>query len=162
MVDPSSITPGFLTASAAETIRESVEMTAVHQQILSTMSEPGADAFPAKLTSRDSGTGWYAWTEQEYNASGARYDKPNGRTGTHTYSPAIATGPGAVPASYPVEVWLRRRVVTSIGPVYEFTWQGGGLTTTVTVVSSITCSAGTMTVVSKDLTFTNGLLTAVT
>ena len=130
MIDPTSITPGFLSASAAETLRETVEMTAINSQLLSVFSEPTEDNFPAKLTSRDSGTGYYAWTEQTFDNAGLRYDKPNGRTGDYAYSPAIQVGAGSPPSSYPIEVWLRRRVVFSGGVAYEFDWQGGSGTTT--------------------------------
>ena len=81
------------------------------------------DKFPAVLTATANGR--YAWTEQTWSATGTRYTKPNGRSGTTTYMPAYPYGDGVGPAvlTLPVEVMLRRTTTTAdFGPVYEFPW----------------------------------------
>jgi hypothetical protein len=73
------------------------------------------------VDSYDSATSRYSWTEQTFDATGGRIDKPGGRTGSTTYSPAYAFGDGSVVTDFPHPTTLTRRVVTAtLGPVYEF------------------------------------------
>lgn len=125
MLDPSSITPGFLTATAADTLRDAVDMVGKHEQYLAVLPDFDRDEFPASITSYDSTAGAYAWEEQTFTTTGARETKSGGRTGTSTSSPAYSVGT-ATPSSYPFDVWLRRRVVYSGGVAYEFDYQASG------------------------------------
>jgi len=80
---------------------------------------PRMDFFPAKLTAYDSGTGYYSWTEQFYDTTGTRIDKPDAKTGTHTYMPAKLLN-GAVITTFPFQVWLMRTIVSdTLGTIYE-------------------------------------------
>ncbi len=123
MISPESITPGFLSESAAETLREAINATEQNEADIILLQTVQIDDFPAKITAYDAPSTAYSWSEQYYDASGRRIDYPGGgRVGTSTYSPAYACGNGIPPTVFPVEVWLRRRVSTAIGPVYEFDW----------------------------------------
>ncbi|WP_230685839.1 hypothetical protein, partial [Streptococcus pneumoniae] len=52
--------------------------------------------------------------------------KEGGRTGDPDYSPAFAFGGGGIITTFPVDVWLRRRNSTPLGPVYEFDLPNSG------------------------------------
>lgn len=87
------------------------------------------DEFPARITAWSASTQRASWTEETFDANGQRIVKPDGRTGSATYSPAFPVGNGLMPPDqFPVSVWLRRRVDAvdssndEIGPVYEFDW----------------------------------------
>lgn len=96
------------------------------------------DEFPAKVTGYDSASGACYWTRQTYGADGRRMDDPLDITGTPTRSPAYPVGNGLMPpveggdgsgsdSGFPVEVWMRRRLVISSGDAagtvaYEFDW----------------------------------------
>ena len=119
------ISPGFLTASEAAVLSEAVALAErTHRALMDLPVEKMTDEFPARLTSWDSGTQRAAWTEEAFDASGQRYVKPEGRTGTTAWMPAVPVGNGLMPPdAFPVQVWLRRRDVTdTLGPVYEFDW----------------------------------------
>lgn len=127
---PGPFQPGLVTpGAAAELARMRAELARVSAQ-LDRLVLPTDDFFPARLTG---GTGPYAWTERAFDATGARYDKPGGRTGTvspSVYQPAYEPNGLPVPAAA-TEVWLRRRVVTpTAGPTYEIVGGAGngGLT----------------------------------
>lgn len=80
---------------------------------------PRMDFFPAKLTAYDSATGYYSWTEQFYDTSGVRIDKPDARTGTASYMPAKLLNGGVI-TTFPFQVWLMRTIVSdTLGPIYE-------------------------------------------
>jgi hypothetical protein len=126
MADANSIRPGFVTRSAANLLRDAVDVAYENRQELDNTDYVPVEQFPAKITAYDSATGYYSWTERSPLADGTLEDKPGGRTGSPTWSPAIAIGGGANPSSYPVDVWLRRRVVFSGGVCYDFIWPNGG------------------------------------
>jgi hypothetical protein len=60
MIDPTSITPGFLSASAAETLQQTAEMTVEHGRLLAMFDDTELDHFPARLTAYDSTSGAYS------------------------------------------------------------------------------------------------------
>lgn len=130
MIDPNSITPGFLSASAAETLQQTAEMTIEHGRLLSTFDDTELDHFPARLTSYDSTSGAYSWSECAYDVTGQRYVPTGARTGSPSWNPAYPIGSAAPPSSYPVDVWLRRRSVFSGGAAFEFDWQSANGSTT--------------------------------
>ena len=130
MIDPTSITPGFLSASAAETLQQAAEMTVEHGRLLAMFDDTELDHFPARLTAYDSTSGAYSWSECAYDATGQRYVPTGARTGSPSWNPAYPIGSAAPPSSYPVDVWLRRRIVFSGGVSFEFDWQSATGSTT--------------------------------
>jgi hypothetical protein len=130
MADANSIRPGFVTRSAANLLRDAVDVAYGNRQELDNTDYVPAEQFPASITAYDSATGYYSWTERSPLSDGTLEDKPGGRTGTPTWSPAIAIGGGTNPSTYPFDVWLRRRVVFSGGVAYDFQLPASGGTTT--------------------------------
>lgn len=127
------ISPGFLTAADARRIAEAVDQAERTARALDNLLEQWVDEFPARITAWDATTQRASWTEEDFDQYGQRYVKPGGRTGDATYSPAFPVGNGLMPPdNFPVQVWLRRRVValeshgsgsgSTLGPVYEFDW----------------------------------------
>jgi hypothetical protein len=109
--------PGPLTAPGASALRQLQADADALRRRLDSLVIPSDDFFPASLTS---GTGPFAWTERTFDASGARYNKPGGRTGTATWMPADLPNTGAAVTGLPYECWLKRKVVTApTGPTYE-------------------------------------------
>lgn len=123
MIDPTTITPGFLTSSGADTLRETIQLALDNSDAIDNGVFGWTEQFPAKITAYDSTTERYSWTERQYTPAGLRTDRLNGRTGSATNAPAYASGSGAAPSVFPVDVWMRKRLETSVGPVYEFDWQ---------------------------------------
>lgn len=130
MIDPTSITPGFLSASAAATLQQTAEMTIEHDRVIQMLDDEDLDHFPAQLTAYDATSGAYSWSECAYDANAQRYVPTGARTGSPSWNPAYPIGSASPPSSYPVDVWLRRRAVFSGGACFEFDWQGGTGTTT--------------------------------
>lgn len=126
MADSTPIRPGFVSRSAANLLRDTVDLAYETRQEMDAYDLVPTEMFPAKITAYDATTGYYSWTERSPLADGTLEDKPGGRTGSPTWSPAVAIGGGSNPSSYPVDVWLRRRVVFSGGVVYDFLWPNGG------------------------------------
>lgn len=134
MIDKDKITPGFLTRSAAETIRHTIDVTESNRRELNDLLIYVNDSLPAKLTAYTSGSGSgatgggpYSWVEQWFLTDGTREDLPSGRSGNADWQPAYAVGGGGIITTFPVEVWLRRRVTTALmGPVYEFDLPNSG------------------------------------
>lgn len=83
---------------------------------------------PIKVTSYDAGTGYYSWTEQSYDGSGAYVDAPNAIVGTTTLYPAVERN-GLVLTSFPFysQAWLRTQADT-VEAVYEFDAGSSGVT----------------------------------
>jgi hypothetical protein len=115
--------PGLLTPSDAQALAVYHGLARANARELADRKarRPWRDRFPARVDSYDSGTQRYSWTEQTFDATGSRIDKPGGRTGSTTYSPAYAFGDGSVVTDFPHPTTLTRRLVAgSLGPVYEF------------------------------------------
>lgn len=123
------ISPGFVTISGANAINSAAQKATEAVSRLDRAAQISDDHFPAKLTAYDSGTGAWSWTRQAFDADGDRYDHPSGQTGSPTFAPAYAIGYTHLDTpTFPVEVWLERRMLSGTdGPVYEFVWGGGGI-----------------------------------
>jgi hypothetical protein len=125
---PDRILPGLLTPAAADLLGAGAAQTEENRRAIERMVEEWVDEFPAKLTDWDGDRRACSWTRQIYDSAGRRVDDPLNVTGTPTSRPAYPVGNGLMPPpSFPVEVVLRRRLVTSDGdaagtPVFEFDW----------------------------------------
>jgi hypothetical protein len=125
MAAPERILPGFLTPHGAAALQAGLEQAEETRRDLERDPRDWDDEFPAKITAWDETEGRASWTRQTYDSDGRRIDDPLGVTGSPSYMPAYPVGNGLMPPpSFPVEVWMRRRVVNAtLGPVYEFDWQ---------------------------------------
>lgn len=114
--------PGIITDADARTATALVRRAEANRQAVARRLKDYPDRPFAKITAYDSTTGAYSWTEQTFDASGNRIDKPNGLSGTPSYMPAYSFGDSTtVHSLLPVEVQLRRTVLTATkGPAYEF------------------------------------------
>jgi hypothetical protein len=121
------IHPGLLTPSAAAHLQAAGAQAELTRRDLEKLFQSAPDEFPARLNAYQSATGRCSWTRQTYNAAGNRVDHPNGQAGTFTFAPAYPVGGGVMPpVAFPVNVYLRRRILTAtLGPVYEFDWVCG-------------------------------------
>jgi hypothetical protein len=119
------MTPGFLTTADARGLTRFAAQAEADRRAIERRRPGWRDHFAAKLTSTD-GAGRFGWTEQAYDGTGTRYDKPGGRTGAAAWMPAYAVGTdgtGPLPTALPVQTWLRHVIDTAErGPVYEFDW----------------------------------------
>lgn len=149
-------------------MRKLVRLAQRNRARLDGMIRTDLDRFPAKLTGKTfdtmHGVWAYSWTKRTYNANGLRVDDDS-VSGTADWMPAYSFGDGWPVGEQDlqngVDVWLRRRLVTSDrGPVYEFPWYcactaggsnaGGGIQTTCcdntiptdlyAVITSATCA----------------------
>lgn len=115
------ITPGFVYPSEAEALTQAMATIGQQGQRMATGRESNEErvCIPVSITARDSGTGYYSWTEQTYDASGVRITRPGGLTGTHTFNPLRLLG-DTVLTTFPVEGLIVRAIGTATkGVVYE-------------------------------------------
>lgn len=98
-----------------------------------------------KLTARDSGTGYYAWTEQMFDANGAFMDLPGGRVGTvnglagatATILPALEMN-GQTPPSFPWYTRAERAIESAtVGVYYQYALGGSTLFAFFTLPSTL-------------------------
>lgn len=121
------IQPGIVTATGSRLIDRLRIQADANRAFLERMRAVPPLKKPAVLTGRafDSVTGFwnYSWSEQTYNDAGLRVTKASGFTGSTTWNPAVAYGDGNLPTTFPQEVTIRRRGVSSSrGVVWEFPW----------------------------------------
>lgn len=115
------ITPGFIYPSEAEALTQAMATIGQQGQRMATGREGNEErvCIPVSITARDSGTGYYSWTEQTYDATGVRITRPGGLTGTHTFNPLRLLG-DTVLTTFPVEGLIVRAIGTATkGVVYE-------------------------------------------
>lgn len=121
------ISPGLVTATGGRLLTRLRDQADMNRAAIERIRAVPPMKKPAVLTGRafDSVTGFwnYSWTEQGYDERGLRYTKPGGMTGTTTWNPAVAYGDGHLPTTFPQEVTIRRRGLSSSrGVVWEFPW----------------------------------------
>lgn len=116
--------------------------------------------FVAKITGSftASGATYYTWAEQEPKEDGTGYrNTPNGKTGTSTANWAREIN-GSTSVATNTIVLMRPVIVTQAGgagktQLHEFTVGGsGGASTSLVVVTDVTCSNGTLVKTTKTIT----------
>lgn len=136
------ISPGFLTPSAAEYLKRAArQVEDSRQQLANRVPTNDEKDFPAVITSGSGG--YHAWTEQWFDATGARYTKPGGRTGTTSVDPACLPDRSTIAAGLlPFAVWLRRTIWdATYGVIYEIisdSIRGLSVTDGTTTVAGVT------------------------
>ena len=124
------------------------------------LSPGGGGWFVAKITGSftASGATYYTWAEQEPKEDGTGYRNiPNGKAGTSTANWAREIN-GATSVATNTIVLMRPVIVTQAGgagktQLHEFTVGGGGGTSTsLVVVTDVTCSNGTLVKTTKTIT----------
>lgn len=122
---------------AAAALSSAIQQTEQNRRDIAEMFRKGNELIPAKITgTAGSGSGltsgagddviYLAWTEQTYDSTSGRYDKPNGLSGTASYMPARTPNGDSI-TSFPFQAFVRRTVVTAEkGPEYEVIAGGTG------------------------------------
>ncbi len=166
----SNFRPGYLTAGHAATLNAAIVDAERTSRVLDGITEPVAKEFPARITAFDAATQRASWSEEAFDATGARYVKPGGRSGDSTFNPAFPVGNGLLPPpAFPFQVMLRERGIavvsgTPIGMVYEFDYSchcagagsGSGSGGTSTGVLTACCPSALPTTLSATFTVTSG------
>lgn len=110
----------FVTADAADRMRSVDEIAA---ELKRRSESPGSSRQGDVMASLDLtsySSGKYAWSEQALDASGVRYTKTNGLSGTTSYMPAKTPGASKLGCTGTLPVWLRPvSVCGTLGLVWE-------------------------------------------
>lgn len=137
------ITPGILDVGSADALTRAImeverlkAKTQLLEQQLAQISPDiqlfNRDRFPAKVTTVDTVSGGCAWTRQTFTTLGQRTDDTRVR-GYTNYNAAYPVGTTISASNLPVEVEMRKRIVTQRGSLaaadkgatYEFDWPSG-------------------------------------
>ena len=159
------IGPGLLPPSAALALTAAAASSFDTQRVLQSIPPDRETEIPVKLTGGGS-DGKCSWVERAWQSDGSRYDKPNGRSGTTSFRPAMLIGNGSLPpASFPIDTYGRLTIVAdTLDQVLEVVWNcacavggsgagsGGGSTNVATdcgdistvLTVSLTVIAGTL------------------
>jgi hypothetical protein len=157
------IQPGLLDATGAMMLNAAAATAYDTDRVLKSIPPEREVEIPIQITECDSSQTppRCAWRERAWQADGTRYDKPNGRSGTTTFRPALLIGNGAAPPSdMPFDTWGRLTVVAdTLEQVLEVDWNcacaagGSGFSSGGGGTSVITDDCGTLsTVLSLTLT----------
>lgn len=128
------IQPGPLSPLAAKELTAALADLSRLQTEVKRIVLPGEKEFPAKWTAAtfNATINNYVctWIEEYWNSNGQRVNKPGGRFGNTTISPAFPAGNGLIPpAAFPVQVMMREASLAidpdtsdPWGMTYYFDW----------------------------------------
>lgn len=102
---------GFLPPSTRAALAETMASADKSRRTLESLVDPGDGFVWAKLTSRDTTTGFYAWTHQAFDTDSGFYDHPNGMTGSATWMPARSLNDEVVQTTPNCYCLLKRAIV---------------------------------------------------